>query len=184
MIPVVRLPPPRGPLSEVLLAELALPPHRLRSFSVPRGPEVLAEEDFQLSLYLCYELHYRGLAGVDERWEWDPSLLELLAERRVTVECCPSCNVVLGAVPSYEEHPIRTLVSHGIPVTLGTDDPVQIGTTIGREYAIVSALGFSPQELLESTANGIQAAFTSPERREELLAELREHSVPGHLLRF
>jgi hypothetical protein len=36
---------------------------------------VLSDEDFQLSLYLCYELHYRGLPGVDERWEWDPSLL-------------------------------------------------------------------------------------------------------------
>ena len=23
----------------------------------------------------CYELHYRGFAGVDERWEWEPSLL-------------------------------------------------------------------------------------------------------------
>ena len=36
----------------------------------------LADDDLQLALYLCYELNYRGLAGVDERWEWDPSLLE------------------------------------------------------------------------------------------------------------
>jgi hypothetical protein len=28
-------------------------------------------------LYLCYELHYRGLPGVDDRWEWEPSLLGL-----------------------------------------------------------------------------------------------------------
>jgi len=32
-------------------------------------------DDFQLALYLCYELHYRSFAGVDERWEWEPSLL-------------------------------------------------------------------------------------------------------------
>ena len=24
-----------------------------------------------------YELHYRGFEGVDERWEWEPSLLAL-----------------------------------------------------------------------------------------------------------
>ena len=36
-------------------------------------------EDFHLSLYLCYELHYGGLDGVDDAWEWDPSLLELRA---------------------------------------------------------------------------------------------------------
>jgi hypothetical protein len=35
----------------------------------------LCGDDTQLFLYLCYELHYRGLAGVDEAWEWEPSLL-------------------------------------------------------------------------------------------------------------
>jgi hypothetical protein len=35
------------------------------------------EEDLHLALYLCYELHYRGLPGVDDRWEWEPSLLAL-----------------------------------------------------------------------------------------------------------
>ena len=37
-------------------------------------------EDLQLALYCCYELHYRGFDGVDERWEWEPSLLALRAE--------------------------------------------------------------------------------------------------------
>jgi len=38
------------------------------------------DEDAQLALYLCYELHYRGLDGVDEAWEWEPSLLRLRRE--------------------------------------------------------------------------------------------------------
>src|ERR1700753_230784 len=33
--------------------------------------------DLQLALYMCYELHYRGFAGVDAAWEWNPSLLYL-----------------------------------------------------------------------------------------------------------
>lgn len=33
--------------------------------------------DLQLALYLCYELHYRGFAGVNPRWEWNPALLHL-----------------------------------------------------------------------------------------------------------
>jgi hypothetical protein len=37
-------------------------------------------EDFHLSLHLCYELHYGGLPGVDDRWEWDPALLDLRAQ--------------------------------------------------------------------------------------------------------
>jgi hypothetical protein len=33
--------------------------------------------DLQLALYTCYELHYRGFAGVSGSWEWDPTLLGL-----------------------------------------------------------------------------------------------------------
>jgi len=71
------LPSPRGPLSEALLAGLAHPPHALGP--APEGDDPLAGEDLHLALYLCYELHYRGLAGVDDGWEWEPSLLALRA---------------------------------------------------------------------------------------------------------
>jgi adenosine deaminase len=102
----------------------------------------------------------------------DPRLLALLAERGVTVECSLSSNVVLGAVPSYEAHPIRRFLDAGIPVALGTDDPVQLCTTIGREYAIAASLGFTPRELLGFTQSAVRAAFTTPERRAALLAEV------------
>lgn len=36
--------------------------------------------DVQLSLYICYELHYRGFTGVDPGWEWNPGLLHLRAQ--------------------------------------------------------------------------------------------------------
>ena len=36
--------------------------------------------DLQLALCMCYELHYRGFAGVDPAWEWNPALLRLRAE--------------------------------------------------------------------------------------------------------
>src|SRR3954470_10382360 len=67
----------RGPLSAALLSALREAP------GVPIEPapvatsRPLADDDLQLALYLCYELHYRGLPGVDDRWEWDPSLLAL-----------------------------------------------------------------------------------------------------------
>lgn len=33
--------------------------------------------DLHLALYVCYELHYRGFAGVDPHWEWNAGLLHL-----------------------------------------------------------------------------------------------------------
>jgi Iron-containing redox enzyme len=71
---------PRGTTSAFLLDELRSQPHRLSWPAVPAPADPFADEDLHLSLYLCYELHYRGLPGVDERWEWEPSLLALRAE--------------------------------------------------------------------------------------------------------
>lgn len=107
----------------------------------------------------------------------DPWLLDRAARSGVTIECCLSCNVVLGAVSSYEEHPIRQFTEHGIPVALGTDDPVQVCTTIGREYAIAAALGFSPADLLGFTTNALHASFAPTSRKEAILAELRAHQL-------
>jgi len=74
------LPPPRGELSAFVLAELAAgAPHALPPAPPAAVADPLADDDLHLALYLCYELHYRGLPGVDERWEWDPGLLALRA---------------------------------------------------------------------------------------------------------
>jgi adenosine deaminase len=104
----------------------------------------------------------------------EPRLMEDLARSGVTVECCLSCNVVTGAVSSYEEHPIRQYVAAGIPVTLNTDDPVRVCTTISREYAVAAKLGFSASELMAFTRNAVLASFTSDERRHQLLKDLDE----------
>ncbi len=100
---------------------------------------------------------------------YHPYLLELVAKSGVTVECSLTCNVILGAALSYEEHPVRQFVEHGIPVALCTDDPVQMCTTIGREYMIAHQLGFSEADLIGFTRNAIESAFIAPDVRAELL---------------
>src|SRR5512132_4426294 len=68
------LPAARGDASALLLEHLVDPVHALPRLELDVA-DPLTDEDLQLALYLCYELHYRGLPGVDERWEWEPSLL-------------------------------------------------------------------------------------------------------------
>jgi hypothetical protein len=71
------LPAVRGPLTADLLALLAHDPATVVDVDAPdvAVADPLADDDLQLALYLTYELHYRGLPGVDERWEWHPGLL-------------------------------------------------------------------------------------------------------------
>lgn len=106
-----------------------------------------------------------------------PRLMEMLAQSGATVECSLTCNVILGAVPSYEEHPISQLVEYGVPVTLNTDLPAHVCTTIGREYSVASLLGFSMAQLLDFTRNAVRASFTSQQRRAILMQELGEWEV-------
>jgi hypothetical protein len=73
------LPSSRGALSDALIAALSQPPHDLRLPEVTAGAEPLADEDLQLSLYLCYELHYREYADIPAGWEWNADLLRLRA---------------------------------------------------------------------------------------------------------
>ena len=68
---MIALPEPRGAVTDLLLRALPAGIQRLPA------TEPTDAEDLQLALYLCYELHYRGLPGVDDRWEWEPSLLAL-----------------------------------------------------------------------------------------------------------
>ena len=83
---MLSLPTPRGELSEHVLDALGRPVHTLPALPVEALADPLTDEDLQLALYLCYELHYRGLPGVDEDWEWEPSLLGLRRELEAAFE--------------------------------------------------------------------------------------------------
>ena len=108
-----------------------------------------------------------------------PPLLARMVEAGITLECCLTSNVVLGAVPSLDEHPIRRIVEAGVPVALGTDDPVRMCTSIGWEYELASHLGLDAGELAAMSAQAIRASFASPERKSALLGSLHEAVEPG-----
>jgi len=64
----------------MLAARLTTSPRPVPRWTVvePRlDLDPLGSDDLQLALHLCYGLHYDGFAGVDEAWEWEPSLLTL-----------------------------------------------------------------------------------------------------------
>ncbi|MFD4694529.1 iron-containing redox enzyme family protein [Streptomyces sp. NPDC058463] len=72
------LPRTRGPVSAgvigFLRGDAPLPDPGSAGDTDPYG------EDLHLALYVCYELHYRGFAGVRPELEWHPGLLTVRAE--------------------------------------------------------------------------------------------------------
>jgi len=78
---LIELPSPCGPLSERLFDALeGAPGASLEAPGAVESADPIADEDLQLALYVAYELHYTGISGVDEAWEWEPSLLGFRAE--------------------------------------------------------------------------------------------------------
>ena len=73
------LPRAIGPLSSAVIDSLqrVRPALHARPIDVPVSEADPYGLDLQLALYVCYELHYRGFAGVDPHWEWNPALLHV-----------------------------------------------------------------------------------------------------------
>ena len=105
----------------------------------------------------------------------DPELVAELAQRAITLEVCPTSNVVLGVFPTYEEHPFLALRNAGIPLTLGSDDPPYFGASVGGEYAVAREhFGLADAELVAITRNAVEASFAEPELRSKLLTLLTD----------
>jgi hypothetical protein len=76
----VRLPKPRGGLSEWLVARLADPGH------TGSAPAADSWDDESISLWTLHELSFRGFEDADDRAEWDPDLLGVRRDLEVALE--------------------------------------------------------------------------------------------------
>ena len=72
------LPPVRGPWTASLYRLLTAGDAAVPDPVIPAchgDAAVLEDDDLQMALYLCYELHYAGIVGVDPEMEWSPLVL-------------------------------------------------------------------------------------------------------------
>lgn len=101
----------------------------------------------------------------------DPALIDEVRERALPLEVCPSSNVALGYVPTFNAHPLPRLRDAGLAVTLNTDIPVVIGTSPATEYARVrDAFGYDDAVLADLARAAIDASF-APEATKKRLRE-------------
>ena len=73
-----------------------------------------------------------------------PELVQLLVERRIPVDICPTSNRALVADPG--DHPLPSLLRAGVRCALGTDDPGLIPATLPGEWKVAQSLGLGPEE--------------------------------------
>ena len=112
------LPDARGEVSARVFATLLSPPGATDVGPAATAVEaalqdcadLLGDEDLQLTLLVLYELHYQGLQGVDDRWEWNPDLLRLRAQIEEAFEATLRSHVhVEGGVGPQADDVARAL---------------------------------------------------------------------------
>jgi adenosine deaminase len=101
----------------------------------------------------------------------DDAVVELLAERRVALELCPTSNRLTGAVPAGIPHPIAEFDARGVICTVDSDDPALFSTTLQREYELAGEL-CGPERLTAFVRNAVDASFAPLERKAHLRREL------------
>lgn len=97
----------------------------------------------------------------------DPVLVRELVDRGIVLDVCPTANVCVGAVPSYDQHPLPEMLAAGLRCSLSTDDPAMFGIDLTSEYAEAAARGLSPREFYEV---GVEGALCDDTTRAALRA--------------
>lgn len=103
----------------------------------------------------------------------DPALLEHLAAVGIVLEVCPTSNIATRAVASLDEHPLRTFVEAGVPITINSDDPPMFGTTLNEEYAVAAdLLGLDESGVADLARAAVHASFAPDDVRARVLGEI------------
>ena len=100
-------------------------------------------------------------------------VIAMLKDHDIALEISPSSNVKFGLFSSLEAHPVSQFLDQGVSISLNSDDPPFIPTTVGLEYARVQkAFHFDDGTMTRITKMAIQAAFVDDATKQKLFAQV------------
>src|SRR4051812_38974779 len=113
------VPAPRGPLSTALLDYWVggPPPDGTAAHQVI---DPLCDDDLHLALWCCYALHYRGLEGIDDSFEWDGATLAFRAHLEARFEAALREEHRAASLPTAPRVPLRITASWAAPPLAST----------------------------------------------------------------
>lgn len=107
--------------------------------------------------------------GHGSRVSLDSPILAWAAETGLCFEVCPTSNLLTGAVPALDAHPLRPMLTAGAGVVLGDDDPVTTGSPLSEERRLlVEEMGLSRLDLEAMSETALRVAFCDQAIREVL----------------
>ena len=105
----------------------------------------------------------------------DPALLDHLAEHKIPVELCPISNLRTRVISSLDEHPFRTFLERGIPVSINTDDPKMFGNSLAQEYqALAETFNMDDTDICSVIIESIKTTWLEEKEQAKLIEDFTD----------
>lgn len=106
-------------------------------------------------------------------------VVQMLYEKQITLEICPTSNLQTGVVRGVSLHPLADIFRLRLRATINTDDPSVSATTLTNEYVVaMTAMGLQKAHIFQALRNAIDGAFIPEAERHTLKARFRELLTP------
>ena len=100
----------------------------------------------------------------------DYSLVNVVLDRGIMLEVCPSSNVLTGVVKDFYGHPLPRLIANGVRTTLNTDDSSVCDVTLSQEMCrAVAYMPLTLDDLKQQTLTAAKSAFLPPMEKAALV---------------
>lgn len=104
----------------------------------------------------------------------DPSITNILVEREIVLEVCPSSNVLSGIVSSLAEHPLPDLMKQGLQVTINTDDPIICNINLTDEiYYTLKHMNLTLDDIKLNIIRAARSSFLPLQERDALVTQFQ-----------
>lgn len=98
--------------------------------------------------------------------------INLIKEKNITLEICPTSNVQTNVVNEYINHPIKYLYNNNVKVTLNTDNRTVSNISLTDEYEkLIKTFNFSLEDIKKMNMYAIESSFLSQIEKELLKIE-------------
>jgi adenosine deaminase len=103
----------------------------------------------------------------------DPDITHLARDCQIPFEVCVTSNYQSGVFSSLTSHPLPRMLTHGLNITINTDDPSISQITLSHEYRTVCEdMGLDLETLRERILSAAQASFLPEDEKAALVAQI------------